>query len=141
MTAKEYLLQARTAQRQADRIRRQIEDLRAVLDGVRGIDYSRDKVLSGADPAARRDALLDRIVKLEVRWLSEQNSALDRLEDVKAVISAVQNPAYRELLELRYLQGIKLERVADVMGYSFDHVRHMHGWALLDVKTILELKT
>lgn len=34
------------------------------------------------------------------------------------------------ILERRYLRGRTLKQIADDMGYSYEHMRHLHGEAL-----------
>lgn len=63
---------------------------------------------------------------------------LKRLYEIKAevidAISAVDNPTYRQLLQLRYIEFCKWERIAEVMGYSRKHIGRLHCGALDSVK-------
>ena len=53
---------------------------------------------------------------------------------IREAIDAVEDARYRELLELRYIVGMRWEKIAVEMNYSYDRVRHMHGRALQAVK-------
>ena len=44
--------------------------------------------------------------------------------DMSRIIEAyVINPKYRQVLNLRYVEGMTLEQVAEIAGYSTQHVK------------------
>lgn len=59
---------------------------------------------------------------------------LKRLYEIKAevidAISAVDNSTYRQLLQLRYIEFCKWERIAEVMGYGRAQIFRIHLTAL-----------
>jgi hypothetical protein len=74
------------------------------------------------------------------------DTRLSELYKVKAeihtTISAVQNPIFRQLLELRYLQFKRWEQIAVIMNYSFDYVKgFLHASALREIKKITQNNT
>ena len=65
------------------------------------------------------------------RRLSEQAAA------VRAVIESVPDETERAVLELRYVRGLTIEVVADIMNYSTASVIRHHRAALSSVRDIL----
>jgi hypothetical protein len=47
-----------------------------------------------------------------------------------AVIKSLSNPKHVSVLMLRHAEGLKLYEAADIMAYSYDHIRHLHTQAL-----------
>lgn len=60
--------------------------------------------------------------------------------DISSRIRRVENDTQRELLMLRYIKCMKLEEIADEMGYSERHIRRIHSMALnsIDLKDVLK---
>lgn len=66
----------------------------------------------------------------------EEELAMIQLEAMTMIYS-LDNPEYRMLLLLYYIDGDQQKRwneVADVMGYSESRVKHLHGWALAEIE-------
>lgn len=65
---------------------------------------------------------------------------LKRLYEIKAevidAISAVDNPTYRQLLQLRYIEFCKWERIAEVMGYGQTQIFKFHLRALDTIESV-----
>lgn len=65
---------------------------------------------------------------------------LKRLYEIKAevidAISAVDNPTYRQLLQLRYIEFCKWERIAEVMGYGRTQIFKLHLRALDTIESV-----
>jgi DNA-directed RNA polymerase specialized sigma24 family protein len=70
----------------------------------------------------------------------EINQLVDKLIDTKreviAVIEQVKSPTQYDLLHLVYIQGLKLQEVADRYGMSYDWAATTHGRALQNVEEI-----
>ena len=65
---------------------------------------------------------------------------LKRLYEIKAevidAISSVDNPTYRQLLQLRYIEFYKWERIAEVMGYGQTQIFKLHLRALDTIESV-----
>ena len=61
----------------------------------------------------------------EERWI---NAEQERLY-ITDKISVLKNP-YREILKLKYIEGLKLEEIACKKYKSYDRVKHIHREAL-----------
>lgn len=48
-----------------------------------------------------------------------------RSDMCKAIDEYVLNPRYRELLRMRYCEGMTYEQIAEAVNYSAQHVKHI----------------
>ena len=128
MTVKEYLRQYLTAYHEAQRIGSDIARLRIRYAYPSAIQYSDMPKGSGSE----RD-LSDYMVKVEE--LQEQlNRKLDeciRIEiQIRTDIDRMEDDRERDLLRLRYIDGMTWEMIAERMGCAVRHVHRIHGRAL-----------
>lgn len=133
MTAKEFLSGYREALYDERRIQSQIDDLKERATSLRLQKY-RDTVQGGKQTAGHL-SLMDKAIDLEI---NELNFALEKSQQqrrqVAAVIEAVADGRYRELLTHRYINRKNWDWIANCMGYSRDYLaRELHRAALAAV--------
>ena len=67
---------------------------------------------------------------------AEINAEIDRFVDEKhKIINQIQglkNSDYISLLFKRYVEFKSLERICVEMNFSYDYIKHLHGYALKD---------
>jgi len=78
------------------------------------------------------------------RYTEAKESLIDTLRGELAELVEAENRIYcgikhlplieREILELRYIDGKSLLQVSHKLNYSYDHIRHLHGIALLHLE-------
>lgn len=128
MTVKEYLRQYLTAYNEAQRIGSDIARLRIRYAYPSAIQYSdmpkaHNTEHDLSDYAAKVQLLeqdLNRKMNECIRVEVEIRQSIDQLPDDRE----------RELLRLRYIDGMTWEAIAVVMGYALRHVHRIHGNAL-----------
>lgn len=130
MRAKEYLQGVQRLDMMIDQKVKELSDLRQMVSGVGGIDYAKERVQtspSGDAPFIRQTL---RIVELE----QEINDAIDvfvnRKHKIIDQIQTLENVNYVDLLYKRYIEYKSLEQIAVEMHFSYNHTRHLHGYAL-----------
>lgn len=130
MTAKEYLSQYRTLN---DEINAKLEQKRELFALATSVSPSTTHGGGGnvSDKVGRTAAkLLD--LELEI------NADIDRLVDlrweIEEVIAGVPDERLRTLLELRYVNGLTFEQVAERMNYSVVQIRRLHKKSLKFIK-------
>ena len=78
----------------------------------------------------RIEVITEKIIEVE----SQINNELDELQSVRTeienAINQIPNETYQELLERRYIQGQRWERIAIEMMYDYRYVLKLHGKAL-----------
>lgn len=128
MTAKKYLSQALFLRSMIRRCEEQLEEIRSRATSVGGIRY--DKISVQSSP---QNAMESFVIQLE-RAESKQRELLceyySTYANIQAQIATVEPEVYRQILSMRYLDGMKLERIADRLSYSDVYVRKLHGRAL-----------
>ena len=133
MTIKEYLSQLQDLEEKIDDQKEYIGTLRDSLTSLGGMEMNPDKVQSsGAD----KDKFANVIAKIL--------DAEDKLKDMEKYfgflkvqiaeqIHAMDDLVLKKLLKLRYIdwkQYGTIRKVADAMGYSVDHTKRLHKYAI-----------
>lgn len=135
MTAKEYLSQVYKIDQRIDSKLEQITQLHALA--TKATSVISDVPPSGTRNVHRLEDIIAKIDLLERSIDRDIDQLLDLKEEVMSVISKIENPEYRTVLEQRYLNCRKFEDIAAVMGYSLDYCFALHRKALQCVETII----
>lgn len=128
---KEFLQQYRLAEMEEQRLEHEIERWRSRAEKVTP-GYS--KAPAGGGDGRSLEHTLEHLGEL-AQELTDQRDKLIRLRrEIGAAIDTVPDTRLRELLRLRYIEGMTWERVAVQMGYSYMQVCRLHGKALSQIK-------
>lgn len=142
MTAKEYLrqlkqLEIKIAQRRLERDR-----LLSDAMGNSSPRLSRDKVQTSISGDTMGDKLAEAAdIQKEIDWLIGKLIA-DR-HRIIGEIHTLNDARYIQILYLHYVEGKRLEDVAEIMikpngkPYSYDHIASLHGIALQEFDRII----
>ena len=135
MTAKEYLLQAQRLRKSMESLQDQIDELRTQAEGVKAIEYDRDRVQTSP-----RDVLSEavtEIVELEEQYGRRIVEYHKKYLLIESQINELPNPDHVELLRLRDLEPDKRtgrlqswQAIAAKTHRSFSRTTHLHGEAL-----------
>lgn len=132
MKAKEYLQQLQRLDTVINQKIKEVHDLRLQAQSTGGLDYSKERVQSSPSGDAPFVKPICRIIGLE----AEINAEIDRFVDEKhKIINQIQglkNSDYISLLFKRYVEFKSLERICVEMNFSYDYIKHLHGYALKD---------
>lgn len=129
MTAKEYLSQA---YRLDQRIERKLED----RDRMRAKLVKATAQLTGMPRGSGTDwtDAAVRVMEYEQQIAAEIEELCRVKTEIKAVIDQIDEPRYRDVLEKRYINGWRFEKIAVEMNYTWRHVLRLHYEALQAVK-------
>ncbi len=130
MTAKEYLRQLHKADVIINQRIQEKTDLRARLSSIGSFDYSKERVQTSLPEGAGYEKQIAKIIELE----KEIDRLIDEYIDLKhkiiGQIHELRNERHIEILYKRYVENKRLEVVAAEMGYTFQYVVLLHGYAL-----------
>ena len=101
----------------------------------RGVSYGRTKVQSSLHDQTFETVEMVRKLAKKIGDI-EYQLAMRQLEAV-CLIYSLDNPDYRRVLILYYLDGHRQKNwndVAELMDYSESRVKHFHGWALEELE-------
>ncbi len=129
MTAKEYLSQYKLLDTEINSKIEQVEQLDAkatsishMAGGGTGGHFDRVGIMA-AEIADAKDEVIASIGALLMLKL-----------EIEQTIAAVENPVYRLILTLKYINCHELKQVAEEMNYSYKQICRLHGEALFQIK-------
>ena len=130
MTAKEYLRQIAALDAKITGRLKQLENLKHLAAVTRSpSDISPDKVQTSVEG--------DRMAAIIAEWVDierEIDDDVDKLVRTKhriiGEIHQLADARYIQILELRYVELMTFEQIADEMGIVLRHVYRLHGGAL-----------
>lgn len=128
MTAKRYLSQALFLRSMIRRCEEQLEEIRSRATSVGGIRY--DKISVQSSPQNAMESFVIQLERAETKQRELLCEYYSTYANIQAQIATVEPEIYRQILSMRYLDGMKLERIADRLSYSDVYVRKLHGRAL-----------
>ena len=126
MKAKEYLQQLQRLDTVINQKIKEVHDLRLQAQSTGGIDYSKERVQSSPSGDAPFVKPICRIIDLE----AEINAEIDRFVDEKhKIINQIQGLKNSDYISLLFK---RLEQICVEMNFSYDYIKHLHGYALKD---------
>jgi DNA-directed RNA polymerase specialized sigma subunit len=127
---KEYLSRYIRATRREKRILEEIQRLRE--------DKMFPSMVNDGMPKGNKKSDLSEFAALideEIEKLKrERLEKVRAYSDISKKIKAVENDNEREVLELRYIKGMKWEEICLEMSYSWQHIHRIHSKALENFK-------
>lgn len=142
MTAKEYLRQLKNLEIKIDQRRRERDRLIADAMGNGSPRLNPDKVQSSHAGDQMGDKLAEAAdIQSEIDWLI--NKLIGDRHRIIGEIHSLNDARYIQILYLHYVEGKRLEDVADAMvktngkPYSYDHIASLHGMALQEFDRII----
>lgn len=105
---------------------------------VMGVTVRTD--LEHVQSCSRPDRMAELAVKIadaEREIMEQRIQAFHKLQEIERVIRKVENPDYRTILHMRYVENLTWEKIAAVLYYSYQWVCKLHGRALLETEKIL----
>lgn len=137
MTAKELFSSALVAQRELERLKLQREKL-LVLAGPATAQI-KETVSHGNLPSSRVEICVESLDELDHLYIERTTSWMDLIREADRIIMQIKKPRQREVLQLRYMCGLKWEEIREKMEYSdVRSVHKMHGWALAEADRVIE---
>lgn len=127
---KEYLQRYRAAEREEARLCREIGRWRSKAEQMTA-GYG--PAPTGSGDGRSLEHTLEHLDELTRRLIHQRDEMVALRLQTGAAIGAVPDPRLRELLTLRYVEGMTWERIAVHMGLSYQWVCKLHGNALTEL--------
>ena len=97
------------------------------------------EMTEGMDADGRKGSLMAQIIEKERRQKGRIEEYLEAAEQVQDAIEAVENPDYKTILRMRYLNFKPWDVIAQALHFSSVWIYHLHKKALAAVgKAIME---
>lgn len=132
MKAKEYLQQLQRLDTVINQKIKEVHDLRLQAQSTGGIDYSKERVQTSPSGDVPFVKPICRIIDLEAEINAEIDKFVDEKHKIINQIQGLKNSDYISLLFKRYVEFKSLERICVEMNFSYDYIKHLHGYALKD---------
>lgn len=130
--SKRYLGRVRATVHTVAMLESEIAELEAAMEGLRGIDYSRD----GSASADAEEAMIERIERLgslRAEYAAELDGNLDAQTLAHRALAHVGQPM-RAVLTYRYLEGMAWADVAKAVNHAEGYCKQeLHDKGLLDL--------
>lgn len=131
MKAKEYLKQVELLDVKIRQKKIELAGLKEEATCTGAFDYSAEKVQT----SAKADSMSKKVAKY-VDLENEIHEDIERFTELKhkviGQIHMLDDPKYINVLFKKYIEYNGLKEISKELGYSYDHIRRVHGWALLE---------
>lgn len=131
MTTKEYLLQVTLLDKKIDANLEMLATLRSKLVKVTS-ELDENKVQSSG--GVNFDETLASVIDLETKTTKEIDAYINLRAKISSEINAMSDNTLSLILYKRYVLNKTLSEIARELNYSYDHVRHLHGQALMEFR-------
>lgn len=130
--ARKYLSRLGALKVSIDIQRDHLAELREMAISLGSPMRSDDPVQTSKSGTAAYTRAVEQIADLEDKicgMIARYAAQRDRITDE---IIAMGHPTFARLLELRYIERLRMAEIADTLGYSLDHTKHLHVLALIE---------
>ena len=131
MRAKEYLRQLPEARKALECRMNHIKELKANISYMKGMRYDAVRVQTSPSGESLPQKQVEELADMERQLLAEMVKYHKLRYKITREIEQLPDERFREVLILRYVEGMSLREVAEKMGYSQDRIKHIHGYSLL----------
>lgn len=130
MKAKDYLKRLKRLDTIIRQKQQEITDLRLTASSTGGFDYSKERVQSSPSGDAPFVRPVLKIIELEQQINAEIDRYVEEKHKIINEIQSLKNSDYINLLYKRYVEYKSLEQICVEMNFSYDYIKHLHGYAL-----------
>lgn len=129
MTAKEYLNQLYLLDMRYKSKMEEVTDLRELATSTGAIRYDKDRVQTSPS----NNQLINAIIKITETENEAMRRSVELANQRQLIIDQIigmDDGNFIRILCMKYVHYKKLEDIADIMHFSYDWIRHLHGEAL-----------
>ena len=134
MTAKEYLSRAYRIDKRINAKLEQVQALRTLAEKASAI-LTGTPMGKGGVPQSM-ESTIEKMVDLQAVIDGELKQLMDTKLEIMTILKCVETIQLQTLLELRYLNFMAWEEIADAMNIQTRQVFRLHGKALGEIDTI-----
>ena len=129
MTPKEYLKQIERLDTLIKQRRDEQEELEK-YDGINGVDYISDRVQTSPSNDVSFIRMIEKIEIIKEQINVQIGEYLELKHKIIGEIQGLPNSIHVRILFEKYVNYKRLEVIAVEMNYSYDYIKHQHGYAL-----------
>ena len=126
--ASAYLKRVRDARRHIAALNAEVDEVRNLASGLKGIDYTRDAVSTSPTDDAMPNAV-SKLLDLIAERVALVDSYVRMMDECGAALANL-NGTYSDILRYRYMCDYPWERIAIETHYTEAYLYELHGQAL-----------
>lgn len=113
-----------------------LHQIDAACDEIEKLDTRRKRItvqyreVHGGGGSDYTEAVIENIKKLERDIVAKTKKLESERRVVEIWIDSLKDYQERQVLSLRYINGMKFEAIAEKLNYNQDHVKRLHGWGI-----------
>ena len=131
MTTKEYLLQVTLLDKKIDA---NLEMLAIEKSKLTRVTSKLDENKVQSSGGVNFDETLASVIDLETKITKEIDAYINLKAKISSEINSMSDNTLSLILFKRYVLNKTLSEIAKELNYSYDHVRHLHGQALMEFR-------
>nr|DAH03978.1 MAG TPA: Protein of unknown function (DUF1492) [Caudoviricetes sp.] len=131
MTTKEYLLQVTLLDKKIDA---NLEMLAIEKSKLTRVTSKLDENKVQSSEGVNFDDTLASVMDLETKITKEIDAYINLKAKISSEINSMKDNTLALILFKRYVLNKTLVEIAKELNYSYDHVRHLHGQALMEFR-------
>ena len=136
MKAKEYLRQLEDIDTKTKHKLEEIDSLKALASSITACsDGERVQASMSGDKIPK---IVAKYVDMENKINEQIDGYIDLRHKIIDEIHNLNNGLYIKILFKRYVEFKSLEEIAVETGYSYQHIRRQHGYALLEFQKVID---
>lgn len=128
MTAKEYLDHIKRCYQTMQALYDRLVEVRTKIEGLKAITYDRERVQ--VSPSNKTEELIAQLVDTEDKLSKEVREHFDEVVEATKRIYSLDNERQIQVLEMRYIKGMRWQVIADELDIEYRSATRLHGKAL-----------
>ena len=128
MTAKEYLDHIKRCYQTMQALYDRLVEVRTKIEGLKAITYDRERVQ--VSPTNKTEELIAQLVDTEDKLSKEVREHFDEVVEATKRIYSLDNERQIQVLEMRYIKGMRWQVIADELNIEYRSATRMHKKAL-----------
>ena len=111
-----------------------IRELREIAESIRGTSYDTPRVATSPGGGTGFESVAVKVADLTTQMEKDYGELMEMLSGGIALIRSVENVTNRTILEMRYINGMTFEEIADRMHYSVQTIYRRHQEGIKQIK-------
>lgn len=133
MKAKEYLSQFRLIKARIKTKEERRDVIFSLISSARIPKLKKD-IVQGGEKADVEDQIIE-YMSLQDELNADIREAVEMARNIGEKIEMLDNHLYVEVLHRHYIGLKDLKSIADELNYSYDRIKHIHGYALMEFQS------
>ncbi len=119
-----------TAEQEEQRLDREIQRWKS---RVQKTDFDYSTIQAPASHDSTLEHAVQQIKNMTIQLILQRSKLVALRQSIGTAIDSLSDPKLRELLRLRYIEGMTWEAISEYMNYSYMQINRLHNKALTEL--------